>query len=521
LHEFIKQGWRTVEPGDYVDGWHIGIICDHLEAVHRGEIKRLMINMPPRHMKSLAVSVFFPAWSWLQNPGHRFLTASYAHTLSIRDSVKCRRLVQSTFYKNLLAYYHPEFSLAGDVNNKIRFENNFGGVRIASSVEGALTGEGGDTIIVDDPHNVIEGESATKRQSVLDWWDQSMSTRLNDPKKGSYIIIMQRVHEDELCGHILTSWSKEKWCHLKLPARYEGKKIVSTLLKTEDIRTEMDQPLWPEQYGDEELHQLEMALGSYGSAGQLQQRPAPREGGMFKVKRLLGNIVNEVPYGLINRSVRYWDKAGTVDAGCMTAGVLMHELKDRTILIADVVAGQWGALEREERIKQTAIMDGRKVKIWTEQEPGSGGKESAEATIRNLSGYVCKADRVTGDKVTRAEPFAAQVEAGNVFILNREWTKEYIDELELFPNGKFKDRVDASSGAFNKLFFKRISPHAGTGSTGDWAKQDMAGQAAPTNKQFPDDILAILEQAKTPEERAELEMMVKSQMALVEAKMEV
>jgi len=501
LHDFILQGWRAAEPKSYVDGWHISVICEHLEAVFNGQIKKLVINMPPRHMKSLSASVFFPAWSWMIDPGIRFLCASYAHSLSIRDSVKCRRLIQSKFYKNLLKYYRPEFTLAGDVNNKVRFENNFGGVRLAASVEGALTGEGGDIILVDDPHNVIEGESATKRKAVLDWWDQAMSTRLNNPKTGAYILIMQRVHEEDLTGHVL---SQGGWDHLSLPARYEGKRLISTSLNWEDPRTVMDEPLWPEQFGDGELASLENQLGSYGTAGQLQQRPAPREGGMYKVKMLLNNLVDQIPYSLIRRSIRYWDKAGTMDAGCMTAGVLMHELKDKTILVGDVVAGQWGALEREERMKQVAHLDGSKVKIWTEQEPGSGGKESAEATIRNLSGFVVKADRVTGDKVTRAEPFAAQVEAGNVFVLNREWTKDYIDELELFPNGKFKDRADASSGAFNKLFFKRITPHAGTGSRYE------ASSSNSEQTEFSD----LLAQAKTPQEREELEKLIREGMAV-------
>jgi len=349
-------------------------------------------------------------------------------------------------------------------------------------------------IIVDDPHNVIEGESATQRQAVLDWWDQAMSTRLNDAKTGAYVIVMQRVHQDDLTGHLL-SQARGRWEHLCLPARYEGRKTISTSLHLQDSRQQEGDPLWPEQFGDEQLKDLEGQLGSYGSAGQLQQRPSPREGGMFKVKYLLQNIINEVPAGFIRHSIRYWDKAGSVGKGCYSAGVLIHELRDRTYVIADVVAGQWGALEREERIKSTAVLDGRAVRIWCEQEPGSGGKESAEATVRNLRGFIVKADRVTGDKVSRAEPFAAQVEAGNVFILNRPFTKDYIDELELFPNGKYKDRVDASTGAFNKLTFKQIAPHVGS----DPRPEELS--LVRTGGEYAD----LFAQAKTPEERAALE----------------
>jgi predicted phage terminase large subunit-like protein len=494
LREFIEQAWRVVEPRSFVPGWHIDLICDHLEAVFKGEIKRLLINIPPRHMKSLSVSVLWPAWCWLSDPGIRFLAASYAHSLSIRDSVKCRRLVQSEFYARLRRKFQPDFLLTGDVNNKIRFENNMGGVRIAASVEGALTGEGGDIIIVDDPHNVVEGESATQRQAVLEWWDYSMSTRLNNQKTGAYVVIMQRVHEDDLTGHLLAQ-SRGHWEHLCLPARYEGRKLVSTSLKKEDQRNEINQPLWPAQFGDAELLDLESQLGSYGSAGQLQQRPSPREGGMFRVRNLLRNRMLEIDKRMISSSIRYWDKAGSAGAGCYSAGVLIHELTDHTFLVADVVAGQWGALEREERIKATASMDGRSVRIWIEQEPGSGGKESAESTIRNLAGYIVKADRVTGDKVSRAEPFAAQVESGNVFVMDRPWTKDYIDELELFPNGKYKDKADASAGAFNKLVGRgrMIRPHVGS---------------APNADEVPDNYADLLARAASPEERKELEGLI-------------
>ncbi len=496
LLEFVKQGWRWVEPKDFASGWHIEAVVEHLEAVSAGQIHRLIINIPPRHMKSLAVAVFWPAWHWLSDPGHRWLFASYAQSLSLRDSVKCRRLVQSPFYKELIRQFQPRFRLTGDVNNKVRWENNMGGVRLAASVEGALTGEGGDDIIVDDPHNIIEGESAVQRQRVLDWWDYSMSTRLNNPKTGAYVIIMQRVHENDLTGHLLETQGR-KWEHLKLPARYEGQKIISTSLRTEDPRTEIDEPLWPDQYGDAELRELEGQLGAYGTAGQLQQRPAPKTGGMFDVRPLMANMIKQVPKTAIARSVRYWDKAGTAGAGCFSAGVLIHELRDRTYVIADVVAGQWGALEREQRIKTTAQLDGRNVRIWVEQEPGSGGKESAEASIRNLAGFICKADRVTGSKESRAEPFAAQVSAGNVSILERDWTKDYVEEMELFPVGKYKDRIDASAGAFNKLSFKRIVPHVGS------APRPEERQKAKLAEY--EDLLA---QASSPAERAELEKMI-------------
>ena len=449
LKHFIRQMWPYVDPNEYVPGWHIDIICDHLEAVSKGQITRLIINIPPRHMKSLAVAVFWPAWEWLRDPSKQWLFASYAESLSIRDSVKCRRLIQSIPYQKLLATYQPDFVLTGDQNTKTRFENNFAGYRLATSVGGALTGEGAGIICVDDPHHVMEGESETVRNGVLDWWDYAMSTRLNNPKTGAYVIIMQRLHEEDLTGHLLEGGAD--WAHLCLPARYEVENRTKSPLNFKDPRTEIDEPLWPERYGDKELSAIEKDLGPYGSAGQLQQRPSPRSGNMFPAQNFqMIKALNKSIHSL-EASIRSWDKAGTQDAGAYTVGVLMHKMKDGSFVVEDVKRGQWSAAQREAVIKQTAELDGLDVSIWIEQEPGSGGKESAESSIQKLQGYKVHAERVTGDKVTRAEPYSAQVEISNVKLLLGEWNREFIKEHELFPNGKYKDQVDASSMAFNKL----------------------------------------------------------------------
>lgn len=444
--EFIQGHWRYVESVNYLHNWHIDCIGEHLEAVRDGQIKRMIINIPPRHMKSLSVSVFFPAWLWMSDPSKSFLFASYAQSLSVRDSIKCRRVIQSPVYKDSIKELHPDFTLTGDQNTKLRFENNHKGYRLATSVGGALTGEGADIIVIDDPHNVTEGESEQIRVSTLNWWDEAMSTRLNNPRTGVYIIIMQRVHEDDLTGHILAK-NHGEYTHLCIPAEYEGNKIFSPL-GWEDKRKTPDELLWKERVGRKQITELKKALGPYGSAGQLQQRPVSREGGLFKPE--FAPIVKTVQ-GKLEKIVRYWDKAGSKGKGAYTAGVKIGKYTDGTYIVLDVVRGQWEALERERKMKQTAELDGKNVRIGIEQEGGSGGKESAQATIRNLSGYIVKADHPTGDKVARAEPFAVQFNAGNVSILKGEWNQDYIRELQMFPASKYKDQVDASSGAFNSL----------------------------------------------------------------------
>lgn len=276
LREFVSRAWPIVEPSTpFVPGFHIDAIIDHLEAVTHGEIRNLLINVPPRHMKSLLVSVFWPAWEWLQHPERRWLFSSYGSGLSIRDSIKCRRLIESPSYQTL---WGDRYALTSDQNTKGRFDNDRSGYRIATSVGGAATGEGGDRVVCDYPHNVQEAESDAVRKNTLDWWDMVMSTRLNDPRTSSKVVVMQRIHERDLSGHLLAQGGYE---HLCLPAEYDGRRTV-TAIGWEDPRREQGELLWPERFGQAELDALKRSLGSYGAAGQLQQRPAPAGGGMLK-----------------------------------------------------------------------------------------------------------------------------------------------------------------------------------------------------------------------------------------------
>ena len=452
LSQYIRQAWHILEPTTpYSHGWHIDAIAEHLTAVMAGQIHNLVINMPPRHMKSLSVSVFWPTWVWTHEPSKRWLFASYAQDLSIRDSLKCRRLIQNRWYQER---WSAIYQLTTDQNVKSRFENNRTGYRLATGVGGSATGEGGDVVVCDDPHKIDEAESDVIREGVLSWWDEVMSTRLNDSRTGAKVIVMQRLHENDLSGHVLTQGGYE---HLCLPAEYEPKVYVSRI-GWRDPRTDDGELLWPQRFSAQALNDLKAALGSYGVAGQLQQRPAPRGGGMFKREwfELVADYPREMTF------IRYWDKAAT-EAGrgttAHTAGVLGAVDRQRTFYILDVVRGQWSAGERDKIMKQTAILDASiyglgnpaAVKIWVEQEPGSGGKESAESTVKLLAGYPCYADKVTGAKEIRAHPLASYSEAGNVKLLKADWNKGYLDRMCFFPMGTYKDETDATSGAFNHL----------------------------------------------------------------------
>lgn len=443
LAEFVKQAWHVIEPGQkYLHGWHVDAICEHLEAVTNGEINRLLINIPPGTMKSTLTGIFWPAWEWgpKGKANYRFIGASHSEALAIRDNRKMRQLIESEWYQK-----RWPTSFVHDQNEKKYFENSKTGWRQACAVK-AMTGRRGDRVLWDDPHSVEAALSVAEREEALRVFQETLPTRLNNPDSSAIIIVMQRLHENDVSGYILEQ--RLGYEHLCLPMEFEPERKCVTSIGFEDPRKEEGELLFPERFSRETVDRDKKVMGPMAVAGQFQQRPAPRSGGFFEWDRI--EIVDSVG-GKIKQTVRYWDKAGTDGAGAQTAGVLMSSCDDGCFYIRDVVRGQWAASKRESVIKSTAGLDGRIVNIWIEQEPGSGGKESAESTIKNLSGYVIKAERATGEKSVRAEPYSIQVAAGNIKILRGEWNQEFINEHKTFPVGKFKDQIDAASGAFNKL----------------------------------------------------------------------
>ncbi|WP_293857260.1 phage terminase large subunit [uncultured Alsobacter sp.] len=483
LPEFIRQGWRHVETNPFASNWHVDAITDHLAAVADREIKRLIINIPPRHMKSLGAGVFFPAWSWAQNPdpdkvGHnlpirpgtwrgpgvKFIFASYNKDLTIRDNVKARRLMDSEWYQNNWGNGPGglgRVTFAADQNTKTYYENTRGGARLATSSDGVLTGHGADIFVIDDPHNVVNTESDVQRQAVLTWWTEAVPTRLNDAINGAFIVIMQRVHENDMCGHILAS--ETGWTHLCLPGEYETKHPtpVTTTVRHRygadkgklwaDPRTVEGEPLWPERYPATVLGEWLTRLGSYAFAGQVQQRPAPREGGFFKLAWF--PIIKAAPVPV--RRVRAWDLASSEEKQGTdpdwTVGALLAIDALGFVTVEHVVRLRGTALEVEAVMKQTAITDGYDVTITLPQDPGAAGKAWAQSLVRLLAGFDVRIVAPTGAKDVRARPFSAQAEAGNVRLLEGPWNRDYLDELKVFPKGRHDDQVDATSDAYNAL----------------------------------------------------------------------
>ena len=445
LHEFVKRAWSIVEPGTtFVDGPHVKAICDHLEAVTQRKIRNLIINQPPRTMKSLLVSVFWPCWVWTFSPESRFMFASYSQALSTRDSLKCRRIIESPWYRRL---FGSVFGMQSDQNQKMRFENDKMGFRLATSVGGATTGEGADFVVCDDPVSAMDSSSHKVMDSTNQWWDEVMSTRLNDQKTGCRIIVMQRLASDDLSGHLIKRGTYE---HLCIPMEFDPESAKPTSIWM-DWRKRDGELLWPARIDADALAALKLELGSYGVAGQLQQRPSPRGGGMFK--RAWFEIVKAAPAD--GRVIRYWDRAGSKktqdNKPDWTAGVKTRRAPNGMFYIEHVERFQGEPLENERRIKNTAIQDGVECMVGIEQDPGQAGKSEAGAHVRNLAGFNVRVFNVTKSKEVRATPAAAQAEAGNIKLVDGPWVEAFLREVETFPTGENDDQVDGLSGGINAL----------------------------------------------------------------------
>jgi phage terminase large subunit-like protein len=284
LREFFTEAWHVVEPSTpFVGGYHVDIIAEHLEAISNGQLHNAIFNFPPRHTKSTFVGVMWPAWEWTRDPWLQWFLASYREALATRDSVKCRRLIQSGWYQER---WGDKFKMTTDQNEKRRYENNWGGYR-SSMGTNTGTGDGGHRLVLDDPMSAKQAESDTERETINDWVDSTFSTRANDPKTSARVVVMQRLHPSDTTGHLLKKAAEggTKFDHIVLPAEYEPtvQVCVSDLKLVHDPRTVPGEPLAPERFGKEELEQLKVDLGSDDRvAGQLQQRPSAPGGSIFK-----------------------------------------------------------------------------------------------------------------------------------------------------------------------------------------------------------------------------------------------
>jgi predicted phage terminase large subunit-like protein len=472
LYHFLQYFWKTVSPHKFQPNWHIEYLCSELEKIaERVSLKQprlydLIINVPPGATKTITCSIMFPVWCWTKWPWIRFITASYSGALSLESADYSRELIRSQEFQQI----YPDLVIKDDKDVKSNFriakkEWLFpgrpsklvpGGNRYSTSVGGTLMGFHGDILIVDDPINPTEAASDIELANANRWMEQTLPTRKTNKDNTPTILIMQRLHQDDPSGHILAK-QKENTKHICLPGeiRNYGKQLNPPELKKFYKNDLLDE----NRISWAVLKDLEADLGQYGYAGQIGQDTTPPGGGMFKVDHFI--ITNNAPKpSEVIHTIRYWDKAGTDKAGCYTAGVKMSKLTNGRYFVWDLKRGRWASQEREAIMKSVAEADGVNVEIYVEQEGGSGGKESAEGSIRNLDGFTTRVDKPSGtegNKVRRADPYSVQVNNGAFQLLLGDWNHAYIEEHRFFPYSTYKDQVDCSSGAYNKLVGKKIA----------------------------------------------------------------
>jgi predicted phage terminase large subunit-like protein len=494
LKAYTKLVWPVLEPGRrLVYGWHMDAIGEHLEAVTAGEIKRLVINVPPGFSKSLMTNVLWPSWEWgpRDMPFLRYLSFAYAQQLTIRDNRRCRNLINSQLYQLL---WGDRFGLVSDQNAKIRYDTDQAGFRLASSVGGTGTGERGDRIVIDDPNNVRESESEKITDSTLTWLSEVVPSRTTDIRTSAIVLIQQRTGVNDCTGHILKSQLGYEWLCLPMeyeranpcftpvrrkgvrprkvrlvqleeesvptwtPAAKEPDALVAwssepRMLTAQDRRTKDGELLDPDRFPRDAIEQdLKKPLRSRGGeaavAGQLGQRPQPRGGTMFHREAFHFILPRDLPKGL--RWAAGYDLAGSkTNTTSASARVkIAVDIREDRVFIGDVdrVFEESGAVVKW--MQDHAKADGKACAIDYPQDPGQAGKWQKGFLGGKLAGYAVFSSPESGDKEDRAQPLASQVELGNVYLVRGPWCDAFIAEAVNFPRGTFKDQIDAASRAY-------------------------------------------------------------------------
>jgi len=441
LSDFVRLSWPVIEPHTrYLHNWHIDCICEHLQAVDSGEITRLLVNIPPRYMKSTLISVDWPVWSWINDPGSRWLFASYSGALSMYHSIQRRTIIQSMWYQDRWA---SRYQLTTDQNVKTEYQNDRRGHMIASGLGGTVTGKGGNRVVVDDPHNPETAHSDAERVTALRVFDQTISTRLDDKRTGAIVVVMQRLHERDLAGHILSEIGGYQ--HVCLPAVADARTVVHFPVTGREVVREDGDLLWPGREGPEEIETARRQLGTYGFTGQYQQQPSPPGGGIFK--RTWWQYWRVLPTRF-DRWYQSWD-------------CTFKDADD-----TDYVVGQvWGVLGGDRylidqvRARMNFVDTRIAIRAFASKWPLSRGyliegKANGPAVIASLRHEIAGLVEIEpeGGKVARARAIEPQVEAGNVYIPDPSvapWVSDFLEETASFPMGAHDDQVDAMTQLLN------------------------------------------------------------------------
>jgi predicted phage terminase large subunit-like protein len=446
LAQFVRQAWHIVEPATtLVWNWHLDALCEYLEAMADGDVTRLIVNIPPRSGKSLLASVLWPAWVWINQPATRWLCASYSASLSVKHSVDRRAVIVSPWYRR-----RWNIELAGDQNQKTEFMNAARGNMIATSLSGTATGKGGDFIIADDLQNPEMVESDVERENVIRFFDETLSTRLDDPRSGRIIVIQQRTHQADLTGHLL---EQRGWTHLCLPAEFDRETLISLPRSGHEIVKGEGDLLWPERLGRKQLDAAKVRLGSYGYASQYLQNPVARGGNFFKEKWF--GTFREIPK--FDRIIQSWDcafKTGRTNdySACVTIGLVRERREGSTAVPGYYQMHAWhGRIEFAE-LKRRAI------EFYNQWHPeavlveDTASGQSLLQELRSNTVLPIRGVKPDSDKSSRAASVTPAMEAGGFRLLEgASWANDYLAEMTAFPGGAHDDFVDATVQALAYL----------------------------------------------------------------------
>jgi predicted phage terminase large subunit-like protein len=494
LYAFVEKAWPVLEPAQpFVPGWHIEAICLHLEAVTEGRIARLLVNVPPGSSKSMIVSVLWPAWEWgpKNRPATRFVTASHTQKLSERDSLRMRRLVTSDWYQEL---WGDRVSLTKDQATKIKFENTATGFRDAMAA-GSITGARGDRVIIDDPLSVEDARHEAIREGVNEWFREAVPTRLNNPDRSAIVVIMQRLHEDDVSGVILAN--NLGYVHLMIPMEYDPSRHCSTQIGWEDPRSELGELMCPDRFSRSVVERDKRTMGPFAAAGQFQQQPVPRGGGIFQIdwwqvwppggedrgedgrpKQRLE--FPEMHYVLASVDTAMTEKQENDPSALTIWGVFSDEHGRPKIMLMDAWELRLEFRPLVEKIIETCRR--RRVDRLLIEAKANGisvGQEIARLCTGEEFGTTLVQVKAQDSKEARAYSVQHLFESGLIYAPERKYAQMVIDQCSVFPKGKHDDLVDSTTHALRALrdmgLAKLVEEH----------EDDMRRQFAPAGPRRP------------------------------------
>lgn len=444
LADFAKRAWHVLEPATELKwGWALDAICLHLEAVTNGEITRLLMNVPPGCMKSLLTGVLWPAWEWgpRRLPEMRYVGTAHEETLAIRDSRRCRDLIKSEWYQKLWP-----LELSRDLDGKREFGNVHKGVRQARAFT-SMTGVRGDRVILDDPISADNANSDAKLEAARIAFTETLPTRVNS-EKSAIVVIMQRLNEKDVSGVIAEMGLQ--YVHLRIPMRFEPEQRCVTSIGWTDPRQKEGELMFPERFGEQQVSELETTLGSYGTAGQLQQRPTPRGGGILKTQWF--RYYTQLPR-LEWRAVHVDTAQKTEEQNDYSVFQCWGRSITGEAVLIDQVRGKWEAPDllvqaRAFWNKHKAVQGSTLRSMQVEDKVSGTGLIQ---TLRREGVAVIPVQR-TKDKISRAHDAAPFIESGNVLLpIDAPWLSEYLDEAAAFPNGAHDDQLDPTFDAIEHV----------------------------------------------------------------------